>query len=122
MPLAADQVEMHPYLDQSKVVAACERHGLAVTAYSPIAKGDAAKDKVLAAIGAAHKKSPAQVSLRFLVQQGIAVIPRTSKIERLSENAEIFDFELSPEEMNAIHALANPEGRKVNPSWSPDWD
>jgi diketogulonate reductase-like aldo/keto reductase len=121
-PLAVNQVEMHPYLDQSKVAAACRRHGLAVTAYSPIARGDAAKDRTLAAIGAFHKKTPAQVSLRYLVQQEIVVIPRTGKIERLSENAGIFDFELSAEEMKAIHALAGPDGRRVSPSWSPDWD
>lgn len=121
-PLAVNQIEMHPYLDQTKVVEACRRHGVAVTAYSPIAKGDAVKDRTLIAIGAAHKKTPAQVSLRYLVQQGIVVIPRTGKIERLSENAEIFDFALSPEEMKAIRPLSRAGSRKVSPSWAPQWD
>lgn len=121
-PLVTNQIEMHPYLDQTKVVGACKQNGLAVTAYSPIAKGVAAKDKTLAAIGAAHKKSPAQISLRYLVQKGIIVIPRTSKVERLAENAEIFDFELSVEDMRAIRSLAEAGGRRVSPSWAPDWD
>ena len=64
------------------------------------------------------------MSLRFLVQQKVAVIPRTSKLERLSENLEIFDFELSADEMAEIGALANPDGRIVDWSYSgsPKWD
>jgi 2,5-diketo-D-gluconate reductase B len=118
----ANQIEMHVYLDQSKVIAECKKQGMSVTAYSPVVKGAAAKDETLQKIGAAHKKSAAQVSLRFLVQQGIVVIPRTSKPERLSENAAIFDFELSGAEMKAIRALADPNGRRINPSWAPAWD
>jgi 2,5-diketo-D-gluconate reductase B len=120
--LVNNQIEMHPYLDQSKVIAECKRQGMSMTAYSPIVKGAAVQDKTLQKLGAAHKKSAAQVSLRFLVQQGIIVIPRTSKPERLSENAAIFDFELSNTEMKAIHALADTDGRRINPSWAPDWD
>ncbi len=113
---------LHPYLDQSKLVAACAESGIAVTAYSPIARGKTGGDPVLEKIGRAHKKSEAQVSLRFLIQQGIIVIPRTSKVERLSENAEIFDFELSPSEMAEIRAVAKPDGRMISPSWAPAWD
>src|SRR6476469_2358425 len=65
-PLVCNQIEMHPFLDQSKVVAACRRHGMAVVAYSPIARGDAAENALLARIGKAHGKTAAQVSLRFL--------------------------------------------------------
>ncbi len=124
-PLVCDQVECHPYLDQSKVLAACRSHGMAMVAYSPIARGSAARnDKVLNSIGAAHKKTAAQVCLRFLVQQNIAVIPRTSKLDRLTENASIFDFTLSPKEMSAIAALARRDGRVVNFAYSGtiDWD
>src|SRR5262249_20791638 len=85
-PLACDQVERHPYLDQSKVIAACRSHGLAVVAYSPIARGNAKNDALLSLIGRAHGKTAVQVSLRYLVQQQIAVIPRTSRPERLAEN------------------------------------
>ena len=121
-PLVCDQVEMHPFLDQTKVVAACRKHGLAVVAYSPIARGRAAKDPVLAEIGKAHGKSATQVSLRWLVQQNVVVIPRTEKVERLSSNAAIFDFTLSVQEMARIAALAHPGGRVVNIASAPDWD
>ncbi len=120
--LVCNQIEMHPFLDQSKVIAACRRHDMAVVAYSPIAKGDARNDAVLARIGEAHGKTAAQVSLRYLIQQGIAAIPRTSKVERLAENLAIFDFELSPEDMLAIAALARPDGRRTDWAWSPQWD
>lgn len=120
--LVCDQIEMHPYLDQSKVVAACRRHGLAVVAYSPIARGNAAKDAVLAQIGKVHGKSAAQVCLRWLVQQNIVVIPRTSKVERLSSNAAIFDFALTDDEMARIAALSHPDGRIVSMSGAPNWD
>lgn len=120
--LVCNQIEMHPYLDQSKVVAACRALDMAVIAYSPIARGSAKHDAVLERIGKAHGKSAAQVSLRFLVQQGIGVIPRTSRVERLSENIAIFDFELSDVEMKQIKSLARPDGRIVDWSWSPQWD
>ena len=123
-PLVCDQVEMHAFLDQSKVVAACRRHGMAVVAYSPIARGGVKNDQVLARIGKLHGKSAVQVSLRFLVQQGIVVIPRTSRVERLSENLAIFDFALSDAEMAEIASLAHRDGRVVNYSYSgsPKWD
>ena len=91
-PLVCDQVEYHPYLDQTKVLDACMRHGMALVAYSPIAKGRIKNDKVLAGMGEKYRKTAAQVCLRWLVQQNVAAIPRTSKIERLSEN--IRDFRL----------------------------
>jgi 2,5-diketo-D-gluconate reductase B len=121
-PLVTNQVEWHPYLDQAKVVAACRSHGLSVTAYSPIARGRAATDKQLRLIGLHHRKTAGQVSLRFLIQEGAIVIPRTAKLERLEENMSIFDFELNPPEMEEIRALANRRGRVVDWSGSPQWD
>jgi 2,5-diketo-D-gluconate reductase B len=123
-PLVCNQIEVHPFLDQSKVIAACRRHGMAVVAYSPIARGRAKGDKVLSRIGKAHGKTAAQVSLRYLVQQGIVVIPRTSRRERLAENLAIFDFELSAAEMEEIAQLAHRDGRIVDYAYSgsPQWD
>lgn len=121
-PLVVNQVEMHPYLDQSTVVAASSNHGLAVIAYSPIARGNTVGDKVLARIGAKHGKSAAQVSLRYLVQQDIIVIPRSSKPERVKENMNIFDFTLTEPEMAEIRGLARRDGRMVDPGVAPDWD
>lgn len=117
-PLVCNQFECHPFLDQSKLIAACRQHGVAIVAYSPIAQGRVRGDEILTAIGAVHKKTAAQVSLRFLVQQDIVVIPRTSRVERLSENAAIFDFTLSAREMADIAGLAPRDGRLVNFSFS----
>jgi len=121
-PLVCNQVEYHPYLDQDKVIAACRKHGMAMVAYSPIARGQARGDKVLERIGAAHEKSSAQVCLRWLIQQGVGVVPRTSKIQRLEENLAIFDFELTDGEMKEIAGLARPGGRIVDWTYSPKWD
>jgi 2,5-diketo-D-gluconate reductase B len=123
-PLVCNQIEMHPFIDQSKVIATCRRHGMAIVAYSPVARGGVSRHKVLARIGKAHGKTAAQVSLRFLVQQGIVVIPRTSRLERLSENLAIFDFELSQSEMAEIARLGHRDGRIVDYAYSgsPQWD
>jgi 2,5-diketo-D-gluconate reductase B len=123
-PLVCDQVECHPFLDQSKVITACRAHGMATVAYSPIARGSIRNNKTLTCIGAAHKKTAAQICLRFLVQQDIVVIPRTSKLERLSENAAIFDFTLTEDEMADIAALSHRDGRIVDWSYSgrTQWD
>lgn len=121
-PLVTNQIEMHPYLNQTKVEAVCSHFGLAVTAYSPVAKGAVMRDEMLKRIGAAHGKSPVQIALRYLVQQGIVVIPRTRKPERLAENADLFGFALSEAEMQEIRRLANAKNRLVQPSWAPAWD
>jgi diketogulonate reductase-like aldo/keto reductase len=121
-PLVTNQIEWHPYLDQSRVLKVAHDLGLAVTAYSPIARGRAAADTTLRTIGLAHRKTAGQVCLRFLVQEGAVVIPRTSKIERLTENMSIFDFALSDAEMGEIRKLANPRGRIVEWGGAPDWD
>lgn len=121
-PLVCNQVECHPFLDQSKVIAATKKRGMAVVAYSPIARGLAKGDALLAKIGKAHGKTATQVCLRYLVQQRIVVIPRTSKSERLKENFSVFDFELTAAEMQEIFSLAHPGGRIVEWGGAPTWD
>jgi 2,5-diketo-D-gluconate reductase B len=121
-PLVTNQIEVHPFLDQSKVIFACKRLGIAVTAYCPIARGRVPGSDVLERIGTAHGKSGPQVSLRFLVQQGLAAIPRSSRREHLQQNLEIFDFALSDSEMAEIGKLKRPDGRVVNPPQAPKWD
>ncbi len=121
-PLVTNQIEVHPFIDQSKVIAACKRHGLAVTAYCPVARGKVVGNDVLERIGKAHGKSATQVALRYLVQQGFIVIPRTSKKERLAENLGVFDFALEPAEMAEIGGLRRLDGRVVSPPFAPEWD
>lgn len=121
-PLVTNQIEWHPYLDQSKVRAACAARGISITAYSPIARGKAAGDKELRLIGMHHRRTAAQVCLRYLLQEGAIVIPRTAKVERLSENLNVFDFELDEAEMDEIRKLASSGGRMVTMGGAPEWD
>jgi diketogulonate reductase-like aldo/keto reductase len=121
-PLVANQIEVHPFLDQRKVLAACKKHGISVTAYCPVARGRIPGSDVLDRIGKAHGKSEAQVALRWLVQQGIVPIPRSSNPQHLADNLDVFDFTLSDTEMAEIGKLARPDGRVVNPAHHPQWD
>jgi len=121
-PLVTNQIEVHPFIDRSKVIAVCRRHGLAITAYCPVARGQAPGDAVLGRIGAAHGKSPAQVSLRYLVQQGIIPIPRSANPQHLADNIAIFDFSLSRAEMAELDRLKSANKRIVNPPHAPQWD
>lgn len=121
-PLVCDQVEYHPYLDQTKIINACRAHGLATIAYSPLAKGRIKNDETLLAIGRKYGKSRAQICLRWIIQQNIIAIPRTSKVERLSENLDVFDFTLDDDDMARLFAMGSPEGRITNFGFAPQWD
>jgi len=122
-PLVVDQVEYHPYLDQDPLRSELRRRDMAVTAYSPIARGDVDDDDVIRDVAENHGKSPEQVALRWLVQQdGVNAIPKTSDEDHARDNLRIFDFELSADEMERISGLARPDGRHVDPDFAPDWD
>ena len=121
-PLVTNQIEVHPFLDQTKVIEASRGYGMAITAYCPIARGRVPGNPVLERIGAAHAKTASQVSLRWLTQQGIIVIPGSGKPERQKENLDVLDFSLSPAEMSEIGALKRPGSRVVNPPQAPKWD
>ena len=121
-PLVCNQIEMHPFIDQDKVLAASNRHGMAVVAYCPIARGKVPGAEVLERIGQAHGKSAAQVSLRYLVQRGAVPIPRTATPAHLADNLDIFDFTLGEAEMAALKALNAANMRVVSPAHAPVWD
>ena len=123
-PMVTLQVECHPYLDQSKVIAACRERGLVLTAYCPLARGGLINEPVLAEIAKRTGKTFAQVALRWLMQQEIiAAIPRSSNPERIAQNIDVFDFELSGDDMRRIGALKKPDGRIANPAGrAPKWD
>ena len=123
-PFAAEQIEYHPFLDQTKMLAALRARGMAIIAYCPIALGKVVGEPAIEEIGRAHNKSAAQVALRWLVQQqGVVAIPKTASVARLRENLEIFDFALTDAEMARMSALTRPNARNVNePQWVPEWD
>ena len=117
IPPAVLQVELHPHLTQQKLLRFCQEQEIAVTGFSPfgassyVSIGMAEEneslldDATIGEIANSHDRSPAQILLRWGVQRGTAVIPKTSKVERLAENLSLFDFELSHDEMYTIDAL-----------------
>jgi len=110
---AVNQVEVHPYFGNEAVRAAGAELGIATEAWSPIAQGDVLDDPVLEQIAAAKGKSTAQVALRWHVERGDIVFPKSVTPERIRENFEIFDFSLSPEEVARISSLdRGEEGRR----------
>ena len=123
-PLVCNQVEYHPMLNQDAVHGACRRHGMAMVSYCPLYRGgDAFSAAPVANAAEAHGKSPAQIILRWHVQQdGVVAIPRTRTPARIPENLAIFDFELSGEEMAAISALTAAGSRICDFAFSPEWD
>lgn len=120
--LLTDQVEYHPFLDQSEVLETCRENGMMLTAYSPLARGEVIGNETLKEIGEKHGKSEVQIALRWLIQQdNVAAIPKAASPEHREQNLEIFDFELTEEEMERISDLSD-DLRQVDPSFAPEWD
>lgn len=119
--LICDQVEYHPYLSQSDLLATLGRLDRMLTAYCPLARGRVMDDPLLQAIGDRHGKTPAQVTLRWhMSQQGVAAIPKARSREHLEQNLDVFDFELEPDELQSIFRLARGE-RLIDPDFAPQW-
>jgi len=117
-----NQIEYHPYLDQSAPIGFCDEHGIAVVAYSPLARGKVMKDDRLTTIGAKYGKSAVQVALRWLLgQAGVAAIPKGRSEDHIRENIDIFDFDLNEEDLKEISALEHDQ-RLIDPDWAPEWD
>lgn len=120
-PIFCNQVEYHPYLEQDALLELCRANDILMTAYCPIARGKVLRDDVLRDVASEYGKSAAQVALRWLVQQDhVAAIPKASSSDHRRENLDIFDFELSDEDMERISSLAR-DMRLVEPSWAPAW-
>ena len=110
-----NQVEVHPYFDNTEVRAFDAEHGIATEAWSPIGQGDVLDDAVLNEIGEAVGKSAAQVALRWHIQRGDIVFPKSSNADRIRENIDIFDFELDDESMTRIDGLDRDARRGPDP-------
>lgn len=113
-PLVANQCEYHPGLDQTAVIETCRRRGMAFVSYMPLGRREVLGMPLLSDIASRVGKTPAQVALRWQMQQdGVAAIPKSTAPERMRQNIELFDFALSSDDMAAIFALARPEGRMI---------
>lgn len=114
--ITVNQVEFHPGLFQRELLEFCQKQGIQIVAYSPIGRGELLRDKTLQYIAKKHEKSVAQVSLRWALQKGLVIIPKSSSEKHLIENLNLFDFELDKEDMDSIDRMGN-SNRMLNPGW-----
>ncbi len=122
IPILTNQVEFHPFLEQFNLLDYSYEKEFLVTAYSPLAQGKVCENDTLTKIAAEYGKTPAQIALRWLIEQeNVVAIPKASSVEHLNENLDIYDFELSDEHFEQIDAL-DKSIRIVNPTFAPDWD
>jgi 2,5-diketo-D-gluconate reductase B len=112
-----NQVEFHPLLDQRHLLAAAQKQGVSVSAYSPLARGAAMKPDVIQVIAKRLGRPPSEIVLRWILQQGVIAIPMTTKKENAQSNLRALEFVLSAQEMDEISVLGTAEGRTVAPSW-----
>jgi len=123
-PLACNQIEYHPFLNQDRVLAACRGHGMAVVSYCPLARGaELFSEPAVTTAARQHGRTPAQIVLRWQVQQeGVVAIPRSSNPVRIAQNLRVFDFSLEADEMAALDALRSRQHRICDFEFSPEWD
>jgi 2,5-diketo-D-gluconate reductase A len=110
---AVDQIELHPYFQQRDKRDFLAQHGIHLECYSPLGHGDVLKDGAIAQIAKAHGKSPAQVIIRWHLDQGLIAIPRSIHADRLKQNLDVFDFELSNADMRQIAGLDKGEAGRT---------
>ncbi len=111
LPICTNQVEFHPLLYQEELLRFCKANDVVVTAYCPLGRTEALHSEVIGSIAEQYERTPAQVCLRWLVQKGMIVIPKTRSEQRMKQNAEIFDWELSAEAEQRIDDI--PEEKRV---------
>lgn len=123
-PLITNQIEYHAYLPQDRMLAALRSHGMILTAYCPVARGQLLDDSTIKDVAKAHGKTAAQVCLRWLLQQPmVAAVPRALEEAHIEENLDVFDFALSDDEMKKISALRTKRVRIADPpERAPKWD
>ncbi len=117
VPPVLNQVECHPYLAQNELKEFCAKHDIFVEAWSPLDQGgEVLNDETITAIAEAHGKSPAQIVLRWHLQNATIIIPKSVTPSRIKENFELFDFELSTDDMDKINALNKDRRRGAHPN------
>ncbi|SDE78233.1 aldo/keto reductase [Limimaricola pyoseonensis] len=123
-PVAANQIEFHPFIDQSKLLGFMQQRDMPFEAYSPLAQGKIMDEPVLSEIAEAHGVSEAEVTVAWILSKpGAVAIPKTAKEKRLGSNLAAAELQLSADEIARIDGLARPDGRIVSPdSLAPDWD
>ncbi|MBN1914578.1 MAG: aldo/keto reductase [Parachlamydiales bacterium] len=113
MMVSVNQVEFHPYLYQKDLLDFCSRHHILITAYSPLARGRVFKDPQMIEIGKKYYKTPGQIALRWLIEKGIAVIPKGTSKTHIQENFDVFDFSLEKADTEKIDFLCKSHGKRI---------
>ncbi|KQP73567.1 oxidoreductase [Methylobacterium sp. Leaf113] len=108
---AVNQIELHPRFQQKTLRAVHARYGIVTESWSPLGRGQALSDPILMGIAERHGRTPAQVVLRWQIQQGLVAIPKTATLSRIPENLDVFGFTLETDELTAIDTLDRPDGR-----------
>lgn len=108
---AVNQIELHPRFQQKPLRAVHARYGIVTESWSPLGRGQALSDPILMGIAERHGRTPAQVVLRWQIQQGLVAIPKTATLSRIPENLDVFGFTLETDELTAIDTLDRPDGR-----------
>lgn len=119
--LFTNQVEIHAYMQNKPIVEFCQQHNIHLTAYSPLARGALLNDSTLTEIAANHQVTTSQIALAFLLNKGYTVIPSSANKQRIIENFNATNIELTPQEMAAIQQL-DQNMRLVDEDWCPKWD
>lgn len=117
VPISTNQVEFHSHLYQKELLDFCKEKGIVLTAYSPIARGEILNDPVLTEVANKHNKSTAQVALKWLEQKDIVIIPKASSKEHLEDNMDLFDWELTEEEIDQIDNIKT-QSRLIDPAFA----
>ena len=112
---SVNQVELHPFLYQKELLKYCQDRGIQVEAYSPLARGERLQDPRIASLATKYSKSPAQLMIRWGIEHGLVVIPKSTREERIRENSQEFDFDISDDDMRTLDSLN--EDLRLN--WDP---
>ena len=121
--IVTNQIEYHPLLNQETLLQTIRKHKLFLTAYSPLARGHITKIKQLEVIGKKYNKTPAQVTLRWLIEQkNVITVFKSDNLKRIKANANIFDFQLDSEDRKKIQKLTHNKKRILNSIFAPEWD
>ncbi len=117
---AVNQVELHPFLFDPGLASYCEKHGILLEAWAPLTRGRHFDDPIVRSIASAHGRTPAQVLLRWGIEHGFIVLPKSVHRQRIEENSKIFDFSLSPSEVADLDQLRGGGGvSRMNPAEIP---
>lgn len=112
---AINQVEVHPFLYQKELLDYCRGQGIQVEAYSPLARSERLNNSILVSVARKNRKSSAQVMIRWGLQHGLVVIPKSTREDRIRENSQVFDFDLAPEDMRVLDGL----NENLRTNWDP---